>query len=333
MRIFITGGSGFVGGHVIESLAAKHEVLALARSEASAEVVRGYGATPVRGQLGAVSATTLAGVDAIVHSAAYVKEWGSRAQFWAGNVDGTSQLLDAARSARVKRFIHISTEAVLFDGGHLIDVDEHHPYPRQHRFLYSETKAEAERRVLAANTDTLTTIALRPRFIWGPRDQTVLPAVLRMAAEGGFAWLDGGRWLTSTTHVANLVHAVDLALQGGHGGRAYFVTDGEERTMRAMLTALAATRGVTLPERSIPGWLARLVARLGERAWRLLRIERAPKVTWFAASMMSRQVTVRIDAARAELGYEPALTVADGLAALTAAAEQHAASTPQRSAA
>ncbi|WP_428267942.1 NAD-dependent epimerase/dehydratase family protein [Haliangium sp.] len=332
MRIFVTGGSGFVGGHVIESLSPTHELLALARSDGSAEVVRGYGASPVRGHLGAVPESALAGVDAVVHCAAFVQEWGTREQFWAGNVEGTRQLLDAARAAGVKRFIHISTEAVLFDGGDLIDVDESHPYPRRQRFLYSETKAEAERLVLAANDDAITTIALRPRFIWGPRDQTVLPAVVRMAQQGGFAWIDGGRRLTSTTHVANLVHAIELALEHGQGGRAYFVTDGEDRPMREMLTSLAATRGVILPERSIPGWLARAVARLSEGAWRLLRIKRPPKVTSFAASMLSRQVTVRIDAARAELGYEPVVTVADGLAALTDTARAKSTGQPRSAA-
>src|SRR5690606_25217020 len=125
--------------------------------------------------------------------------------------------------------------------------------------LYSETKAEAERLVLAANAADFTTISLRPRFVWGPRDQTVLPTILRMAQDGRFTWIDGGRSRTSTTHVANLVHGVKLALERGQGGQAYFLADDGERTIREFLSRLAATRGVTLPARSIPGKVARAI--------------------------------------------------------------------------
>ena len=225
MRVFITGASGFIGGHVAEVLSRDHEVLALSRSAHGAESARERGATPVMGSLGAVAVKDLEGVDAIVHCAAFVSEWGTREEFWAANVAGTRQLIEAAQRAGVKRFVHVSTEAVLFAGQDLIDVDETHPYPERQRFLYSETKAEAERLVLAANGPNFTTIAVRPRFVWGPRDQTVLPTLLRMAQDGRFVWIDGGRARTSTTHVANLVHAVKLALAHDKGGQAYFVAD------------------------------------------------------------------------------------------------------------
>jgi nucleoside-diphosphate-sugar epimerase len=316
MRVFVTGASGFIGGHVAEILSGKHEVLALSRSARSAELARSRGATPVTGSLGAVAAADLEGVDAVVHCAAFVEEWGTRQQFWEANVDGTRQLLEAARTAGVARFIHISTEAALFDGRDLVDVDEARPYPERQRFLYSETKAESERLVLAANTPGFTTIALRPRFVWGPGDQTVLPTILRMAREGRFAWIDGGRVNTSTTHVVNLVHAVRLALEHGKGGQAYFIADDGERTLRDTLTALAATQDVTLPNRSLPGTLARALASVTEGAWRLLRLKGQPPLTRFTACMMSSNVTVRTGKARAELGYAPVLTFDEGLADL-----------------
>ncbi|HEY8431606.1 MAG TPA: NAD-dependent epimerase/dehydratase family protein [Sandaracinaceae bacterium] len=317
MRVFVTGGSGFVGGHVIEALrAAGHEVRAMARSDRSAKIVRELGAVPVRCELGSVGADALAGCDAIVHCAAFVEEWGTRAQFWEGNVEGTSQLLEAARAAGVGRFVFIGTEAALFDGRDLIEVDERAPYPARQRFLYSETKAEAERRVLAANAPGFTTISLRPRLVWGPRDATILPTIVAMAREGRFAWIDGGRSRTSTTHVANLAHAVTLALTRGEGGQAYFVADDGVRTLREFLSALAATQGVALPDRSVPGALARPLAALVEGVWRLFGIRRAPPMTRFTVSMMSRSVTVKTDRAKAELGYAPVVTVEQGLAAL-----------------
>ena len=316
MKVFVTGGSGFVGGHVIEALAPAHEVRAMARSARAAETVSRYGATAVRADLDAVAPEHLAGCDAVVHCAAYVEEWGTREQFWKGNVEGTTRMLDAARRAGVRRFVHIGTEAALFDGHDLVDIDERHPYPAVQRYLYSETKAEAERRVLAASAGGFATLSVRPRFVWGPRDTSVLPAVLRMAREGAWAWLDGGRARTSTTHVLNLARAVELALTAGEGGEGYFVADEGTRTLREFLTAMARTQGVELPDRSMPGALARPLASALEAAWRALGIKRAPPMTAFAIAMMSREVTVNTAKARRALGYAPVIDVAAGMAAL-----------------
>jgi nucleoside-diphosphate-sugar epimerase len=319
MRVFVTGGSGFVGSHVIEALVrAGHEVVAMARSDRSAEIVGGFGAAASRTALGQVKAGDLRGVDAVVHAAAFVEEWGTREEFWTANVDGTQNLLDAAKAAGVKRFLFIGTEAALFDGHDLIAVDERAPYPAAQRYLYSETKAEAERRVLAANDASFTAISIRPRFVWGPRDASVLPTIVKMAEEGRFMWLDGGRARTSSTHVANLAHAVVLALGHGRGGEAYFIADDGERSMRELLGALAKTRGVALPDRSIPGVIARPLARLIEGTWRLFGIRRAPPMTAFTISMMSRSVTVKTDKARDELGYRPVISVDEGLRSLAA---------------
>lgn len=314
MNIFITGASGFVGGHVAEALsAAGHQVSALSRSEKSAATVRGYGARPVQGDLDTVGPAQLAGAEVVIHCAAYAEEWGTREQFEQANVEGTRRVLQAARAAGVRRFLFIGTEAALFDGHALVGVDETAPYPARQRFLYSETKAAAERLVLAANGPAMATLSLRPRFVWGPRDTSVLPAVARMAKAGSFSWIDGGRALTSTTHVSNLVHAVTLALTRGESGRAYFIADDGERTMREFLTALLHAVGVQLPARSAPGWLARPLAAVIEGTYRLLGLRGTPPMTRFAVSMMSRTVTVRTDRARAELGYAPVISVEEGL--------------------
>lgn len=320
MEVLVTGGSGFVGSHVIEGLVARGAtVRALARSDASARKVEGFGARAVRGELGAIPDEAARGCEAVVHAAAFVEEWGTRAQFFEANVEGTRQALEVARRAGVRRFVHIGTEAALFDGHDLVDIDESHPYPARHRYLYSESKAEAEKLVLAASASRFAALSLRPRLVWGPRDASVLPAVLRMAREGSFAWLDGGRARTSSTHVANLVRGVELALERGEGGRAYFLGDGEDRTLRELLDALAATQGVTLPERSLPGALARPLASLVEGAYRLAGAKRAPPMTRFAIAMMSRTVTVRTARAERELGWSPVVRFADGLATMRAA--------------
>ncbi len=318
MRIFVTGASGFVGGAAARALAREHEVHAMARSEASAAAVRATGATPVACSLGGVEPEHLAGCDAIVHAAAFVGPWGTRADFWQANVEGTTQLLDVARRAGVRRFVHIGTEAALFAGQDMCDIDETYPYPDSTPFLYSETKAEAERRVLAANDPAggFATISLRPRLVWGPGDQSVLRELVGMVRDGRFMWIGGGAARTSTAHIDNVVHGITLALTQGRGGEAYFLTDGEVLAMRDFITRYLATQGVDPGDRSIPVWLARGAAAVVEPVWRLLGLRSDPPLTRFAACIMSAECTLSIDKARRELGYVPVVTVDTGLAAM-----------------
>jgi nucleoside-diphosphate-sugar epimerase len=319
MKVFVTGGSGFVGGHTIEALVrAGHRVRALARSEKSAATVRHYGAEPVEGDLDTLEARHVGDAEGVLHAAAYVEEWGTREQFERANVEGTRRVLAAARAAGAKRLVHVGTEAALFDGTPLVDVDESHPYPARQRFLYSETKAEAERLVLAANDADFAALSVRPRFVWGPRDTSVLPSVLRMAGEGSFAWIDGGKALTSTVYVENLAEALVVALERAAGGRSYFVADDGTRTLREFLSALAATRGVDLGARSLPAPVARLAAGAVEGVFRALNAKRPPPLTRFAIAMMSNQVTVSDARFRRELGWKPRFSVEEGMQRLAA---------------
>jgi nucleoside-diphosphate-sugar epimerase len=319
MRIFVTGATGFIGGAIARKLAGAHEVYAMSRSAGGDAVVKGLGAEPVRGDLASLEPGGLPEVDVVVHCAAWVEPWGTREQTFAINVEGTDRVLAAARSASARRFVHMSTEAVLWRGQHLRDVDESHPYPDATPFLYAETKAEAERRVIAANGDGgMTTIVLRPRFVWGPGDRTIVPEAKAMVEKGAFVWVDGGRARTSTTHVANLAHATELALDRGSGGEVYFVTDDEETDFKSFLTRLLAAEGVELPERSLPGWLVRPTAAALESVWRALGLTSAPPLTRHAVELLCCDCTLRIDKARRELGYEPVITPEAGLRELAA---------------
>ena len=320
MKIFLTGGSGFVGGAVLRTLGRTQEIRALSRSHASDEKIARAGGAVVRGDLASVDKIMLAGSEAVVHCAAYVEEWGDPETFRLVNVEGTRRLLDAAREAGVRRFVHISTEAALFYGQPLRDVDETAPLALHSPFPYSRTKAEAEVAVVAAASPDFQTIILRPRLIWGEGDETVLPVVAAMIAAGRFLWVDGGRARTSTTHVDNLMRAIDLALVRGAPGAAYFVTDDAPLSFRDFLTSYLATAGVAAPDRSLPGWAVRGLAGLVEPLYRAAKSKTPPPVTRFAAAIMSRDCTLVDAKARAELGYEPVVSVEAGLARLARAA-------------
>ena len=316
MNIFVTGGSGFAGGHLIQALAPHHNVVAMARSDRSATIVAERGARPVRCSLESVTSADLEGIDVIVHAAAYVEEWGPLHAFEAINVAGTKRLVDAARKAGVQRFVHISTNATVINAIDQHDIDESYRPPTAPPFPYGATKAASEEAVLAANSERFITIALRPCFIWGPGDTTLLPVITEMAAQGRFMWLNGGAKLVSTTHIDNLVHAVSCALTRGRGGHAYFVADEGDVSLKEFITGLADTRGVTLPAMSAPGGLVRPLARVTEGAWNLFGIKSAPPLTRMAATLMSTAMTVRTDKAQSELAWQPVIARSEALASL-----------------
>jgi len=320
LRVFVTGGSGFVGSHLIPALvAAGHSVWALARSEASARRVEALGARRVWGELGAVHWEALDDIDVIVHAAAKAEDWGDPVLFDAINVTGTQQLLEAARSAGVKRFIHISTEAAVFRGRDLIDIDESVPLAPDSPFPYSASKAKAEQAVQAANSEALSTVVLRPRLIWGPGDSTVLPVVAQAAEDGTFAWTNQGAQQISTTHVHNLVDAILAALHRGPGGTVAFVVDAETHTMRDFLTAYAEAAGIELPTRSVPGWLLRTAASVLAWGWTAFDLDGRPPITPFAASLLSSHITIRSTAAEEAMGWRPPIGFKEGLSRVSAA--------------
>jgi len=309
-RAFVTGGSGFVGGRVIRQLRARGvEVAALARSAASASAVESLGATAVRGDLDdrAAMQAGMTGTDVVVHAAAYVEEHGPLAEFLRITVTGTENALAAARAAGVARFVHVSTEAVLADGKPIVGADETRPRTTRPVGPYPLSKGLAEDRVLAGNGAGFATVIVRPRFIWGAGDTNLTPKIVELVKRGRFGWIGGGRYLTSTCHVDNVVEGILLAAERGAPGEIYFLTDGDPVEFRAFLTQLLATLGVDPGDRSVPRWLARVVAAL--TGWM-----KRPPVTRTAIALVGQEVTVVDAKARRELGYVGKVSREQGLA-------------------
>jgi nucleoside-diphosphate-sugar epimerase len=293
-------------------------VRALARSDAAAEKVRARGAEAVSGDLGDVGAMQAgaAGCGVCFHAAAKVEDWGDPAEFDRLNVRGTENVIAACRAAGVRRLVHVGTEAALTAGQALVNVDEGAPLRPDSPFPYSATKARAEQVVRAANGEGLETVVIRPRFVWGRGDETVLPAIVELVRSGRFRWIGGGRHLTDTTHVDNTVEGLWLGATSAPAGGVYFVTDGEPVVFRDFVTRMLETQEVTVPDKSIPPRVASGAAVAAERAWRLLRRPGPPPLTRFAVWAASKECTIDISRAREELRYRPVRTREEGLAEL-----------------
>ena len=206
------------------------------------------------------------------HAAAEVEQWGPWEEFVRGNVDGHRNALAACREAGVRRFVHVGTEAALMAGKPLVNADETAPLRPDSAAYYPAHQGDGRAAVAAANGDGIETVVVRPRFVWGPGDTTLLPGLVDAGPRGQFAWIGGGRHLTATTHVDNVVEGLVLGAREGRRGEAYFVTDGEPVAFREFVTALLATQGVEPGERNDAGGRSpRPRRRAAEALWRALR--------------------------------------------------------------
>ncbi|HZI92165.1 MAG TPA: SDR family NAD(P)-dependent oxidoreductase [Thermoleophilaceae bacterium] len=317
---FVTGGSGFIGTALLRRLASEGwKVHALARSDSSAAKVAEAGAEPVRGDLDNVESMRAGaqGCEVAFHAAAKLGAWGPRDEFVRGNVAGTVNALVACGAAGVRRFVHVGTEAALLAGEPLVGADETWPLRPDSAANYSATKAMAEQRVRRAAGNGFETVVVRPRLVWGPGDTTLLPPIAKAMDSGRFAWIGGGRHLTSTTHVDNVVQGLILGAQRGRSGEAYFVTDGEPTEFRDFVRRLVATRGVEPPDSEVPAAVAGPAAAVAEKLWTALPLPGEPPVTRLAVWLSSQECTLDIGKAQRELGYTPVITREDGLAALS----------------
>jgi len=314
----VTGGSGFVGSHLIARLLKTGwQVRGIGRSASSRSAVSALGAEPREADLADPDALEQAmeGVDTVFHVAAHFKLWGPLRVFREMNVDGTRNVVTAAERAGVRRIVYVSAAAVVM--GHpqpQRGVTEDRPLQQMGFAPYSASKAEAEEILRAANGHRkgFSTVAIRPPFIWGP-DMPALDHMVETVKAGQFRWVAGGGQALSTCHVENLCHALILAADQGKDGAAYFVSDGVDTTLKAFLTRLLATREVQPEDRAISFRTAWTMAGIMGAVWRFLRLKGEPPITRQMLRLIGKDFTIDISRARKDLGYEPVLSPDDGL--------------------
>jgi nucleoside-diphosphate-sugar epimerase len=322
MRALVTGASGFLGGHIVdECVRAGDQVRVLVRPSSDL------------GYLGTVPGIDLAfgdlrdeaslrdalrGVDVVYHSAARVTDFGSRSQFWHTNVAGTERLLQAARDNGVSRFVFVSSPSATMTGEDQFAIDESAPYPDRFLNLYSETKAEAEKRVLAANGPDFTTCALRPRGIWGPRDwHGFMPRLVAKMLDGRLPDLSGGRTVyASLCYCTNAAAACRLAAVSDRvGGKAYFVADAEASDVWALIAEVADLFGARPPTRRVPPVVRDALVNLVEAAWKIpyLAHRHSPPLSRYSVALLTRSSTYDTGAAERDFGYVPRIDQRTGL--------------------
>ena len=331
LRCLVTGGAGYVGSAIVRRLrAAGCSVRSLDVAPHAAEP----GVEAVVGDLRNYAQVHAAcrDVDTVFHTAALIKLMGIarpslRRLVFDVNVHGTQNIVRAAAENGVTALVHTSTFNVVLDH-EVVRQDETLPYATRTNDLYTCSKIEAERAVLAADTPgALRSCALRPGGIWGTDTNCIMIRQFLEQLDNFKVLIGTGETAMDNTHVENLVDAQLLAARalrlqpGTVGGQAYFITDDEPVNPLEWFRPLVEGLGRRFPQRHLPTGLMRTVSVIMEVAHVLGGPE--PTLTLRSVRNLTESGSFRIDKARRDLGYAPRYNRENGIPLLLPAARAY----------
>ncbi|GAB2499254.1 NAD-dependent epimerase/dehydratase family protein [Pseudoxanthomonas sangjuensis] len=321
MKILVTGGGGFLGQALCRGLVERgHEVSSFNRGHYPA--LDALGVRQFRGDLADGEAVLAAakGMDAIFHNAAKAGAWGSYDSYFQANVAGTRNVLDACRAHGIGKLVYTSTPSVTHRATHPVEGLGAHevPYGGNFQAPYATTKTIAEKEALAANGADLAVVALRPRLIWGPGDQQILPRLVERAKAGRLRIVGDGDNKVDTTYIDNAAQAhfdafEHLAPGAACAGKAYFVSNGEPWPMRELLNALLDAAGAPRVDKTLSFKAAYRIGAACELLWKALPLKGEPPMTRFLAEQLSTAHWYDMRPAQRDFGYVPRVSMQEGL--------------------
>jgi len=277
MRILVTGASGFIGGALLQRLAAVAGVQAMGVARrplalphyVQADLARPF-ELPFR-------------PDVVVHAAGRAAPWGSPAQYQQQNVETTRQVIAFCRRAGLPRLLHLSSTAVFYREAHQHGLHEDSPIGPRFLNDYARSKAAAE--ALVAGYEGPSCI-LRPHAVFGPGDTVLMPRLAEAARRGGLPVLvgRGGPVQVDLIHIDTLVEYLLRAARAPQLAPAYNLTNAQPMDLQALLQRLLSGLGLPLPRRRVSTALALRAAGALELGWRALGLRGEPPVTRFGVA-------------------------------------------------
>jgi len=309
VKVFVTGGTGFIGGEVVRQLRARgDEVACLVRSPEKAAGLTELGCEIVAGELAdaAEIRAGMEGCDAVVHAAA-MYEVGIPAKqhpaMYEANVRGTEIVLRAALEAKVPKVVHVSTVGV-FGNTHRQVVDETYEHPgKEFTSYYEETKLEAHRiakRMIAE--DGLPCVIVQPGGVYGPGDTSQVADLLEEFFAGKLPLIPFPEFGICLTHVADIAGGILLALDDAEPGETY-VLSGPVTTMRDAVETVAALSGRKAPKHALPTPLMKALVPIGPLVGRLMG--QPPNLRELISSADGVTFWASHEKASRDLGYAP----------------------------
>jgi 2-alkyl-3-oxoalkanoate reductase len=339
VRALVTGGGGFLGRRIAEILGRRGDRVRVLGRKPYLELER-QGIECVQGDLRDFDACrrACADRDVVFHAAAIASVWGPRRLFFEINAKGTANVLRACLENKVGSLVYTSSASVVIGGASIAGGDESLPYPRRYQAAYPESKAVAERMVLAANgwemvpndpaaygpehgekdVRRLRTCALRPHLIWGPGDPHLVPRVIQAARAGKLPRIGPGSPLVDITYVDNAAHAHvlaadELAGQARCAGKAYFIGDDVPVSLWDWINTVLGRLGLPPVNRRLPLWLARGLATSLEVLHTAIPALGEPRLTRFTVSQLAHAHWFRHSRAAADFGHYAVVGPEEGL--------------------
>lgn len=324
MKALVTGGGGFLGGVIVRMLIERGDQV-VSFSRGTYPQLAELGVEQVRGDLGNREAVIAAaeGCDIVFHVAAKAGIWGDYADFYQANVTGTENVLAACRENGIAKLVYTSSPSVVFDGSDVEGGDESIPYPASYEAHYPKTKALAEQLVLAAASAALATVALRPHLIWGPGDNHLVPRIVAKGRAGKLRRIGTRPCLVDTVYVdnaarAHLLAADHLSTNCAISGKVYFISNGQPLPLWEMVNHILAAADIPPVTGCIPAKLAYIAGCICEGLWGGLRLAGEPPMTRFVAHELASAHWFDISAACRDFGYQPEISIDEGLLRLRA---------------
>ena len=316
-NVLVTGGGGFLGKVIARKLIQRKLNVTSFSRQWYPELER-MGVAQIQGDLCNRQEVVNAfqGMDTIFHVAAKPGIWGSFQSYYSVNVTGTKHVIEACLENSVARLIYTSSPSVIFDESDMENLDESIPYPASYLAPYPETKAMAEKAVVAAAQKGLAAIILRPHLIWGPEDNHLVPTILRRAKR--LKRIGTGPDLVDTIYVDNAADAHILAAEKlltnpSLSGNIYFISQDAPISKWTLANAFLFAAGLPPIKGQVSARTAYIAGGVFEWIYRLLGIKKDPPMTRFAAKELATSHWFDISRAKKDLGYVPAISTEEGL--------------------
>lgn len=308
MKVFVTGGTGFIGGEVVRQLRDRgDEVACLVRSPAKSKAVAELGCELVAGDLGDAAAIRagMEGCDAVVHAAAIYEVGIPRSQQAAmreANVGGTERVLGAAKDAGIAKIVYVSTVGI-FGNTHGKVVDESYEHPgKDFTSCYEETKWEAHQVAKRMIAEGLPCTIVQPGGVYGPGDTSSIADLLEQFLSGKMPLMPFPELGICLSHVSDIAAGIILALDKGRTGEAYVIS-GPATTVREAIGVVAKLTGKKAPKRAIPVPLMKAMIPIGPLVGKAMG--QPPNLRELISSADGVTFWASYDKAAAELGYAP----------------------------
>ncbi|MGN6664592.1 MAG: NAD-dependent epimerase/dehydratase family protein [Solirubrobacterales bacterium] len=308
MKVFLTGGTGFIGGEVVRQLRARgDEVACLVRTPGKAARLTELGCELVPGNLGDETAIRegMEGCDAVIHAAA-VYEVGipasQRPAMREANVGGTERVLSAALETKIPKVVYVSTVGV-FGNTHGQIVDESYEHPgKDFTSAYEETKWEAHQAAKRLIGEGLACTIVQPGGVYGPGDTSSVGRLLNQFLAGKMPLMPFPELGICLSHVEDIAGGILLALDKGKAGETYVIS-GPATTIREAIGVVADVTGRKPPRGAIPTPLMKAMIPIGPLVGKVMG--QPPNLRELISSADGVTFWAGYDKAKAELGYEP----------------------------